>query len=162
MEQREIIRKIIDEHRKIKEHLRLIGDTISDREALVGLDKARSTLTPGQLDRLGEMQEGLQRVFRVLDEGLRNHFALEESSLVSLLGAPLMTALEFEHQEVKQSMEQVRGTIYTKLDGLSRKELIEAEGHMYHALSHLRQSIEGHSSREEVILGMLERALKTE
>ena len=85
-----------------------------------------------------EIQENPQRIFRTLDEGLRNHLPLEEGNLVSLLGAPLMIALELEHEDVKRNIEKVRGVIFSKLYGLSRKELIEAEGHIYQALTHMR------------------------
>ena len=108
---RRIIQRIIDEHKKIKEHLRLIGDTMSDREAMAGLENARSSLTPGQVDDLARTQESLLRVFSVLDEGLRNHFALEEGSLLPLLGEILMTALELEHQDVKKKTETTKTII---------------------------------------------------
>ncbi len=155
-----IIRRILDEHRKIKEHLRLAGDSLSDKEVVGGLERTETALATGVLDNLPLTQEALRRSFRVLDEGLRNHFALEESSLVSLLGGPLMQGLELEHREVRKSMEATRLIINTELRGMSRKELVEAAGHMYHALTALKKTVEGHAAREEVILNMLERVLK--
>ena len=119
-----LIQKIIDEHKKFKEHIRLIGDTISDREALSGLEKARTALMPSQLENLAQKQEKLQQLLSVLDEGLRNHFAFEERTLPPLLGEVFMKALALDHRGVGKKLDEAKAVVFkVKLEGLSRQEL---------------------------------------
>ena len=51
-----IIKRIIDEHQTIKEHIKLVGDSVSDQEALTALQKAHADFIPGRLEVDSEMQ----------------------------------------------------------------------------------------------------------
>ena len=54
-----IIKKVIDEHQVIRGHVKLVGDSIADQEALTALVKARTDWIPGQPD-IAEKQHKLQ------------------------------------------------------------------------------------------------------
>ncbi len=72
-----IINKIIEAHQAIRGQMRLVGDSMVDRQALNALTRARADWIPGRLDILSKEQKKLQETLGFLHEGLRNHFAYE-------------------------------------------------------------------------------------
>lgn len=155
-----IIRRIIDEHQTIKGHLKLVGDSVSDQEALAALQKAHADFIPGRLEVMSEKQKELQQTMRALDEGLKNHFAFEEKALPPLLGELLMQALILEHREIKNEIDEAKSTVESiKLEGLSREELLSKESHIQQMIDNICQLVEEHATKEEAILEMVQRAL---
>ncbi len=156
-----IINHIIKWHQTIREHVRLVGDSISDREALMALEREHSDWIPGRVEILAEKQKNLQRAMHFLDDGLKNHFAYEEKVLPPLLGELFMRALILDHQEILKEIDEDREVITdTKLEGLSREELLLKESHMQETIDSLCQLVEEHCIREETILEMLRTALE--
>jgi len=156
-----IIRRIIDEHQTIKGHLKLVGDSVSDQEALAALQKAHADFIPGRLEVVSEKQRKLQQTMSALEEGLKNHFAFEEKALPPLLGKLLMQALVLEHREIKNEIDEAKSTVESiKLEGLSREKLIAKESHMQQMIDSICQLVEEHATREEVVLEMLQRGLE--
>jgi len=156
-----IIRRIIDEHQTIKGHLKLVGDSVSDQEALAALQKAHADFIPGRLEVMSEKQKKLQQTMSALDEGLKNHFAFEEKALPPLLGELLMQALVLEHREIKNEIDEAKSTVESiKLEGLSREKLISKESHMQQMIDNICQLVEEHATKEEAILEMVQRALE--
>ena len=156
-----IIRRIIDEHQTIKGHLKLVGDSVSDQEALAALQKAHADFIPGRLEVMSEKQKKLQQTMSALEEGLKNHFAFEEKSLPPLLGELLMQALVLEHREIKNEIDEAKSTVESiKLEGLSREKLISKESHMQQMIENICQLVEEHATKEEAILEMVQRALE--
>ena len=155
-----IIRRIIDEHQTIKGHMKLVGDSVSDQEALATLQKAHADFIPGRLEVMSEKQKKLQQTMSALDEGLKNHFAFEEKALPPLLGELLMQALVLEHREIKNEIDEAKSTVEsTKLEGLSREELISKESHIQQMIDSICQLVEEHATKEEAVLEMVQRAL---
>lgn len=156
-----IIRRIIDEHQTIKGHLKLVGDSVSDQEALAALQKAHADFIPGRLEVMSEKQKKLQQTMSTLEEGLKNHFAFEEKALPPLLGELLMQALVLEHREIKNEIDEAKSTVESiKLEGLSREKLISKESHMQQMIDNICQLVEEHATKEEAILEMVQRALE--
>jgi len=156
-----IINRVLEEHQAIRQYVKLAGDSVSDREALFSLEKARADWVPGQLDILSERQKGLLQTVSALDEGLKNHFAFEEKALPPLLGELLARALMLEHQEIKQEVDKVKSiTAEAKLEGLSRDELLSKETNIQQMVDSICQLVEEHATREEAILAMMQRALE--
>jgi len=156
-----IIRRIIDEHQTIKGHLKLVGDSVSDQEALAALQKAHADFIPGRLEVMSEKQKKLQQTMSALEEGLKNHFAFEEKALPPLLGELLMQALVLEHREIKNEIDEAKSTVESiKLEGLSREKLISKESHMQQMIDNICQLVEEHATKEEAILEMVQRALE--
>ncbi len=88
-----IINRIIEEHHTIRSHMKLVGDSINDLEALFSLQKVHSGWTQSSIDALNKNQEKLQQTLSALDEGLKNNFGFEERTLPRFLGTILMQAL---------------------------------------------------------------------
>ena len=156
-----IIRKVIEEHQAIRGHIKLVGDSISDREALTSLERARTDWIPGRPELLAETQKKLQQAISFLDEGLKNHFAFEGKALPPLLGELFMRALVLEHQEIRKEIDKAKSiATETKLEGLSREELLSRESHIQQTIGSVCQLVEEHATKEEIILEMLQRALE--
>jgi len=155
-----IINRVIEWHQSIREHVKLIGDSVTDREALSSLQKARADWVPGRLDILVEKQKKLTQAMSALDEGLNNHFGWEEEALPPILGQLFMRALVIEHQEIMRRIGLARTSVTTlEIEGLSRDACLVKEAEMQDMISNLSQSIEGHAHREETILEMAQKAL---
>ncbi len=155
------LNKIRDEHLNIRRHLRLAGDSVGDVEATSSLQRARAEWVPGRPLDLAERQKKLQQTLSFLDEGLRNHFALEESDLPPLLGDLFTRALILDHREITKHVDETRSVVTSMdVDSLTREELLSKESQVQQAIEHLRGLIEDHAAREETLLTMLERALQ--
>jgi len=157
----QIIKRILEEHQTIKGHVKLVGDAVSDQEALRSLEGSRADLIPGRLGALPEIQKTLQRALLPLDEGLRNHFAFEEENLPPILGEILMKSLLLEHQEIKASLDHIKSTLSRiKPENLSRDELLTKEAQMQEMVNKICQLVGDHAAKEEMILEMAQRALE--
>jgi len=155
-----IIRKVIDEHESIRRHVKLVGDSISDQEALPGLERVRADWVPGRLGTLAEKEDKLQQAIGFLDEGLQNHFAYEEKVLAPLLGELFMRALVLDHQEIRKEIDAAKSIVTeAKLEGLSREELLNKESHIQQVIKNMCYLIEEHAYKEETILEMLQKVL---
>ena len=155
------IRKVIEEHQLIRGHLKLVGDTVSDREAVADLEEARIDWIPGRPQSLVEIKESLQQALSLLDEGLKNHFVFEEEALPPLLGELFMKAIRLDHQEIMKALKQAKTmSTDTRLVGLSRDELMRKEAETQQTISNLCQLIEEHAGKEEIILEMLQKGLE--
>ena len=158
-----VIKRIIDEHQTIKEHIKLVGDSVSDEEALAALQKAHADFIPGRLEVVSEKQKKLQQTVSSLEEGLKNHFTFEEKAMPPLLGELLMQAFVLEHREISKEIDEAKSKVAnTKLEGLSREELLSKESHMQQMIDSICQLVEEHAAKEEAILDMVQRALEQE
>jgi hypothetical protein len=156
-----IINKVIAEHQTIRSHIKLVGDSIPDREALAGLEKTRADWVPGKPEVLSESQNKLVQAISYLEEGLRNHFTFEQNAFPPLLGDLFMRAILLDHEEIMKEIKEDRViTAETGLGGLSREDLLDRESKIRQAVDDLGRLIDEHAGREEVILDMLRRALE--
>jgi len=155
------IKEIIEEHQTIRGHVKLVGDSITDQEALLSLQSARPDWIPGRLEILSEKQNRLQQTIGFLSEGLKNHFAKEEKLLPPLLGKFLMQALSLEHHEIGKVINEARSMVVsTKLEGLSREDLMSKEAEIQQIVNSLCHLIEEHADKEDLMLEMVQRALE--
>lgn len=156
-----IINKVIEEHQAIRGHIKLVGDSIPDQEALASLEQAHADFIPGRWEVLTEKQEKLQQTLSFLDDGLKNHFAFEEKALPPLLGKLPMQGLVLEHREIKNKIDEAKSIIAsTKLEGLRREELLSKEAHIQQTITSICLLVEEHATKEEAILDMVQRALE--
>ena len=157
----DVIKRLVDEHQTVRQNLKLVGDKVSDREALTSLESARADWVPGQQQLLVEKREKLRQTLSMLDEGLRNHFAFEEQSLPPLLGGLLMRGLIIEHQEMKETIREAQSLVgASQLEGLKREELLAQEMKIRQKVSDLCQMVEEHAGKEDMFLAMMQRALE--
>jgi len=155
------IKHLIDEHQTTREHLKLVGDSLTDQEAIRALEKTRSDWIPGRLGDLPEKRKRLQQTLSLLEEGLRNHFTFEERVLPPLVGELLAEALVLEHRELTKEIGRARSMVaIIRLEGLSREELLPKEAQVQEMIDNILQKKGEHLTKEEAILDMVQRALE--
>jgi len=156
-----IINRVIEEHRKFRQYLKLAGDSLTDREAIASLQKARTDWVPGRLEIMAEKQKKIQQTVSALGEGLMRHFSYEEKYLPPILGKLLTQALLIEHREIRTELDDVKNVVSgTRLEGLNREQSLIEELKMQDVINNLGQAIDEHAHREEIMLEMLQRALQ--
>jgi len=155
------INEILEEHHTIRSGVKLVGDSVSDQEALASLKSVRSDWTPGRMELVSEKQRKLKQTMSFLEDGLRNHFSREEDVLPALLGEFLMQSLLLEHQEIIKKIDEVRLVAAdSKLGGLSEADLESKDSELKRTISDFSRLIEEHADKEELVLDMVARALK--
>ena len=155
------INRIIDEHQSIRGHLKLVGDSVSDQEALTTLKSVRSDLAPHQTAMMSEKLKKLQLTVSFLKEGIRNHFTLETKVLPPILGKVLMQALLREHQEIIKRIDETQSMIAdTRPEKLSHDGLSSKEADLAQMTNSLCRLIEEHAEKEELMLEMAKQALQ--
>jgi hemerythrin len=155
------INEILEEHRTIGSGMKLVGDSVSDQEALASLKSVRSDWTPGPMELTSEKRRKLKRTVSFLKEGLRSHFSKEEDVLPALLGEFLMQSLLLEHREIIEKIDEISlVTADSKLEGLSEAELESKDSEIKRKISDFSRLIEEHADKEELMLEMVARALK--
>ena len=157
-----MIRSIIEAHNTIKGHLKLVGDSVTDLEAMFSLQKARAGWSLGSTEALAENQRKLQQTLSSLEEGLRNHFGLEEKALPPLLGELLILALTLEHQEIGKLIGEAKSVVTdSRLEGLSQEKLLSKKSEIQRLVSSILQMVEEHATKEETLLKMVQKALES-
>ncbi len=157
------IREIIAEHQSVRSNVKLVGESVSDQEALNSLRSTRSDWTPGQFELLAEKRRKLAQTVSLLDEGLKTHFAREERVLPSFLGDFLMQALLLEHEEIKKAIGEARlAAGGGGPEGASQAEPEKLDAEMQRVVGSLSRLIETHADKEDMMLEMVQRTLDEE
>jgi hypothetical protein len=159
MEQLEIIQRTIQEHHKIRNNLRLVGDAINDIEAVVSLQQAETSWGQSKVQDVERNMDRLKQTISRLNEGLTNHFGFEEKYLPGVFGPALMKALVLEHDEVRERLAKCKAAFIDDIVQFSREKLLSYRSSIQQLVDDLSGLIEGHASREEIILLMIEKAL---
>ncbi len=158
-----IVQEIIKQHHSIRKSSEAVGEPASDIEALFGLQQAEASWSQSSLETLGAKRMQLAQAVTQLEEGLMRHFGFEEKYLPPLLGTWLMKALIIEHQDLKEKIEKAQALLRNaKFEGLGQTEMLYAKAQIWDALSDIRQTLDQHSGTEEMMLRMLEKALKNQ
>lgn len=156
-----IVTKIVSEHHAIKGHIKLAGDTVNDIEALFALQRTQSGWGRTSVTALVEKRDQLLQTISFLEEGLKNHFGLEEELLPPLLGKFLMKAVLEEHRGILGQIESARTTLVDmELEGLGQRELLSKKSVIQQSVDSLCQTVEEHAQREETILNMIKKTLE--
>ena len=162
IDQLAIIDKITTEHHSIRDHVRLVGDSLNDIEALFSLQRAHAGLAQASVDDLSSKRLQLQRALNQIDEGLRNHFTYEEKGLESLFGQALIKALKHEHHEIITQIEAAKEIVAeTKLEESDQGDKLSDRSRLQQAVGSICQSVEQHAALEEQILRMLRKSLES-
>ena len=156
-----VITRAISEHHAIREHVRLAGDTVNDIEALITLQRANASWAQSSIGDLIEKQNRMQQAISFLEQGLKNHFTLEEKALPPLFGDLLMKAILNEHRKISEQIESAKTTLSNiKLEGLEQQELLSKKSQIQGTINHLCQAVEEHAHHEEIVLNMMKKALE--
>ncbi len=154
------VHTIIEEHHSIGGSVKLIGDSVSDLEAFIALQKLSSGWSQSSIDALEERKGKLQQTLELLDEGLRKHYALEERTLPPIFGETLMEALLNEHRQITETLDASRKLVSeTKFAGMVQEQLLARKAQIQQTISDLCQMVDDHAKKETIILQMVERSL---
>ena len=157
----EMVNRVIEEHHKVRTHLKLVGDSVNDLEGLISLEQAKPDWMLASAALISDKHDKMIQTANSLGEGLKNHFALEEKHLPPVLGGLLMQALKLEHADIHKALDGLHSTLGgVKLAESRSEQLLTSRWSIQQKLDDLRQLIEGHAGREEVILHMAKRALE--
>lgn len=149
----EIITKVMDQHKVLSGQINSVTETMSDKDALLRLEKAQKDLSVDFRCTLAERHTSLLESLSRVKKGLENHYAFEEEMLPPLLGQLLTEALIIEHKNLIAEMQKVISTIgKINLKGLTHQGEINQEVTMSKSLSTLRDDKLDHQKREEAIL----------
>jgi hemerythrin len=153
------VEEIIAEHRSIRGNIKLVGDSISDQEAINSLRSAGSDFAPGQLEFLSQKQSRLEQTLSYLEEGLQNHFARDEEILPPVLGEFLMRALRLEHEEIVGAIDRARSVAAVGLEKMDREALQSQDAEIKRVVDSLSRLVEGHADKEDLMLETVKVAL---
>jgi|WetSurMetagenome_2_1015567.scaffolds.fasta_scaffold275051_2 hypothetical protein len=159
MDQIEIIQRTIQEHHKIRNHIRLVGDAMNDMEAIVNLQHADTSWGQHSVQDVEKNMDHLKQTVSQLNEGLSNHFGFEEKWLPDVFGQTLMKALILEHDEVRDHMAKCKAAFIDDIKQFTREKLLTYRTLIQHDIDDLTGLIESHANREEIVLLMIEKAL---
>jgi hemerythrin len=155
------ITRVISEHHETRVHVRLVGDSISDEEAVSALREARADWIPGRQGAPVDRQQKLQQTLCYVEEGLKNHFAVEETVLPLFMDEMLLRALLLDHRRIADKLANARSTVADmQLEALDREELLVKEAHIRQLVDQLCHLIEDHATREDIVLDMMGRAVQ--
>jgi hemerythrin len=160
MDKLEIINRVIDEHQITGGHIKLVGESIADLEAVLTLGIEGFSISDSLKVTTEEIGQ-LQQTISALSEGLENHFAFEEKFLSPVLGRLLTRALVIQHKVIKGQIDKAKSMVFDlKPDGQSQEEIVSKKADMRNIINALLQLIEEHTTRERVILDMFKMALE--
>ena len=157
-----VVRHLLDEHQTVRQHMKLVGDSLSDQEAISALQKAHADWIPGRPGAaLPEKQKRLYQLMSSLEEGLANHFNYEERVLPPILGELLVEALRLDHRELKEEIGKFKSIVANlDIEESSREKLLSKESRMREMLGSIIRKKAEHLDREEMLLDMARRALE--
>ncbi len=159
-DQRDLIARLLEQHRAVESHTARVRGSLPDQEALASLEKARLDWTPGRFESLLEKRERLRQDLGTLDAGLSEHFQFEEKTLPPLVGEFLARAFRLQHRHIRREIAEARSTVSdAKLEGLDREDLLVEESRVQQRISLVLQLVEEHRANEELVLEMIETVL---
>ena len=103
-----IINKIIEEHHKIRDNLKLTGESMNDVEAAITLSKAYSGWTQSSTGELTSKKDMLIRALSALEEGLNIHFDYEEKYLPPLLKEEAIGSFAFTEPDTGSNPKAIK------------------------------------------------------
>ena len=158
MDDLEIIRMVMDQHRVLAQQIDSASATMSDKDAVLRLERAQRDLTTNLRRPLMERRAHLIEALDMIAKGLESHYSFEERTLPPLLGELLMNALTMEHKDLTGQMRDVISAVgRIDLKKLDHDGEISRESEMSLLLGKLRDKKLDHQKREEAILLTLQR-----
>ncbi len=156
MDDLEAILLIMAEHRTIGRSVRQVDQSLNEMDALLGIEQAKDELITDVRTTFSEKLERLKRSVITLEEGLSNHYQLEEQELPQLLGRLPMDALIADHRRLRDEFLELKQRILSiESRRMTRNDKIAEEAVLYQMVSRMSKKLEEHKNREEAILLLL-------
>ena len=156
----EVIKKVISEHSKITDNIKLTAGTMNDIDAIFALEttKRETAWSSTSVTELIKKRDQLIQTINLLKDGLKNHFDYEEKVLPLLFGELLMKAILREHHEILGQIENAQTTL-NNLEGLDQDELLSKSSVVLQIINKLLQTVGDHKNHEETALNMMKKLL---
>ena len=157
----EVIKKVISEHSKITDHIKLTAGTMNDIDAIFALEttKRETAWSSTSVTELIKKRDQLLQTIGLLEDGLKNHFDYEEKALPLVFGELLMKPILHEHHEILVQIENAKTTLIN-LERLDQDELSSNRTVVLESVNSLCQTVEDHAHHEETILNTMKKALE--
>jgi hypothetical protein len=161
IDNKNIMKKVIEEHHVFRDKIELTGGPVSDFEALFALRQAYAGWSQCEPQELAAKHAQLLKTLELVDHGLRLHWEHEENAMQPMLGETMMKAFLLEHHDIARRLENAREVITgEKLRGLGQQELLSRKTAVQDIINHLMQAIEEHSNHEDTIFMMVKKGLE--
>jgi hemerythrin-like domain-containing protein len=155
-----IVYGLLHEHQAIRQHAIQIRDTVNKPEAK--FLQAAGNWSDELVNEITAAYRNVQHSMSNINAGLRQHFEKEEKTLAPLIGILLTKGLAQEHNNLLDNFSKARKLVNeTKLEQLSREELLARSYEIRSAAVNIFDQIESHISKEEVILQLLRIVIAT-
>lgn len=152
----DIINHVLTEHATITKNVTGASSRMNDINALFNVRqesyKVAWSLTsiPDLLKKRDQLEEGI----KVLEDGLKKHFAYEEKVFPLVLGEILLKDLLSDHSEVFERIEEVKACL-TTFEGLGKDELFDKRTELLQGVNELTSTITNHAQSEDRVLSMI-------
>jgi hypothetical protein len=157
----EVIEKVISDHSKITDHIKLTAGTMNDIDALFALEttKRKVAWSSTSVTELIKKRDQLLQTIDLLGDGLKNHFGYEEKALALVLGELLMKPILHQHHGILEQIENAKATLIN-LERLDQSELSSKRTAVLESVNNLCQAVEDHAHHEEAVLNMMKKFLE--
>jgi len=156
------INHITEEHNTIREHVKLVGGSMTDLEAIFSLQKAGAGWSLSSLKELKDNRIKLLQTLSALDEGLKNHFKMEETAMPSLIGENLMLALILDHKEIGKMIDKAKSLVAdTRFEEMDQEESLKKKAEIQALVTDILWKAQDHALREETLMKMVKKALES-
>jgi hypothetical protein len=153
MDMKSALAIILGEHRAILDHLRLVGESLNDVEAMQSMEQTESKVLDNMVKPMQAKVDGVMKSLAALEAGLKEHYTHEETLLPPILGEVLTEALKIQHDELLTEIAAARSVVARcKLSGLTSAEKTTEEMLMHSLLDRIRREKERHTRQEESVL----------
>jgi len=152
----EKVKHIIAEHSAIREHSSVVKEEINDLEALEELELSRDSFSGVDETDLRSKLKELKETMDYFIDVLSKHFDYEERLFPEILGEPLARALTHEHRQITEDIASLISIGDNKgLDQISQQRSPAIVMHIFQRINTLREMVEAHARKEDVVLQML-------
>ncbi len=146
-----IVKSMADEHEAIRAHMESLRRSLEGGGSYSIAEKTQS---------LADLQKEIQLAVGYLEDGIKNHYAHEETVMPPLLGEALMRAVVLEHREIQRRLDSVKSLITEANPSMMSQEDYEGRasriGQIVNSICDL---IEAHSLKEDTMLDLLRTVL---
>lgn len=145
------IENILKEHEAINAHMQTISTLAEDRDIKQWIKS--KILSSEQLQVINTKWLTIQQTFNYLQEGIRIHIDHEDKVFSELVGNPLTTTINLEHNEIHKQLTELNSFITRN----GPREFLANREHLGLTINQLCCLIQEHEEKESVILTLLKK-----
>jgi hypothetical protein len=157
----EIVRKTLEEHKYIDDNLNHIEEKMSDINALILLQRERSSIAFSSQKEFTQKLASLADSLKRLTTDLRRHFSFEEMYGLKLLHKPAEDDLIMEHGKINEEFEKIDAVLKAfKPENLDQKEFLSKKAELIGDILNVCQIIQAHALKEDKLFRDMQKDLE--